>query len=532
MSRTRNSQAGRDRSKGNWRRALITADWPETLTCINRRHWLAVGLVAVMSVAGCGKEEKRVAASVSEPPVMEVIHPQLRDIVRFVGQPSFVQSFERTSIYPKMTAFIEKWNVDIGDKVRKGDVLADLFVPELQEDFSTKKAMVEYDAEEVRVAEEQVEVASAEVTAARARLQEARSILGKYEAEVTRWDIQVKRIEREVERQVIAPQILLESRNELNADIAARNAQTATIKKADAELVAAEARLSKAEVNVAAANAMLAVARSDAKRMEALVGYLKLFAPFDGIVVARNANTWDFVLPRTGDPTALMRSPYLSPGETAAPVYVIDRTDIIRIFVDIPERDADFVHIGSEARVKLWAYRDEWLPASVTRLSWALNVQSRTMRAEIDLRNPGTEIRPGMYAYGKVLVERRNVRALPKSAFTFVGGKTFIWRYRDGRAVRTEVQTGVRDGQWIEVTNRHLESGPDQEERWTPLDVSERVLLGKKLSTLTEGSPVQVPDSPSPIEAKPASSASQADSGMGNSVGNRNTYTAERSRRP
>lgn len=117
MSRTRNSQAGRDRSKGNWRRALITADWPETLTCINRRHWLAVGLVAVMSVAGCGKEEKRVAASVSEPPVMEVIHPQLRDIVRFVGQPSFVQSFERTSIYPKMTAFIEKWNVDIGDKV-------------------------------------------------------------------------------------------------------------------------------------------------------------------------------------------------------------------------------------------------------------------------------------------------------------------------------------------------------------------------------------------------------------------------------
>lgn len=155
------------------------------------------------------------------------------------------------------------------------------------------------------MAEEQVEVASAEVTAARARLQEARSILGKYEAEVTRWDIQVKRIEREVERQVIAPQILLESRNELNADIAAHNAQTATIKKADAELVAAEARLSKAEVNVAAANAMLAVARSDAKRMEALVGYLKLFAPFDGIVVARNANTWDFVLPRTGDPTAL-----------------------------------------------------------------------------------------------------------------------------------------------------------------------------------------------------------------------------------
>ncbi len=79
-----------------------------------------------------------------------MVHPQLRKIVRVVGQPSFVQSYERTSIYPKVTAFIEKWNVDIGDKVRKGDVLADLFVPEMREDLGTKKATVEYDQEQVR----------------------------------------------------------------------------------------------------------------------------------------------------------------------------------------------------------------------------------------------------------------------------------------------------------------------------------------------------------------------------------------------
>ena len=89
--------------------------------------------------------------SVNKPPALEVIHPQLRDIVRFVGQPSFVQSYERTSIYPKLTAFIEKWNVDIGDKVKKGDVLADLFVPELRELLGTKKATVGYDAEDVRL---------------------------------------------------------------------------------------------------------------------------------------------------------------------------------------------------------------------------------------------------------------------------------------------------------------------------------------------------------------------------------------------
>jgi multidrug efflux pump subunit AcrA (membrane-fusion protein) len=470
----------------------------------------------LLTAWGCSKEEK-VAPSVSEPPVLQVIHPQLRRIVRVVGQPSFVQAYERTSIYPKLTAYVEKWNVDIGDKVRKGDVLADLFVPELGEQWGTKKATVEYDIEQLRLAQVDVEVAEAEVKAAKARLDEAKSILGKYEAEVKRWDVQVKRIRKEVERQVIAPQILLESENELNADIARRDAQIATIAKAEAELIAAEARLARARVNVAAARAALAMAESEAKRLEALVGYLKLYAPFDGIVVDRNANTWDFVLPQTGDPTAEMRTPYLSPGRGAAPIYVVDRTDIIRIYVDIPERDADFVHIGSEARVKLWAYRDAWIPATVTRLSWALNVQSRTMRAEIDLPNPGSQIRPGMYAYGKVVVERPDVRALPKSAFSHAGGKTFIWRYDQGRALRTEVQTGIQDGQWIEVTNRRIKGTPaeeqEHEEQWKPIDGSEDVLLGEKLSTLTEGARVRVANQPPPADSESGTMKAVASAG-------------------
>jgi HlyD family secretion protein len=155
-----------------------------------------------------------VAPSVSEPPVLSVLHPQLRSIARVVGQPSFVQSYERTSIYPKVNGYIEKWNVDIGDRVRKGDVLADLFVPELREQWETKKATVGFRSERVRLAQEDVEVAAAEVDAAKARLEEAKAILAKYEAEVERWNVQVKRIAREVERQVIAPQILLESQNE------------------------------------------------------------------------------------------------------------------------------------------------------------------------------------------------------------------------------------------------------------------------------------------------------------------------------
>ena len=112
------------------------------------------------------------------------------------------------------------------------------------------------------------------------------------------------------------------------------------------------------------------MAESEEKRLKAWVGYLTLPAPFDGVIVARNANTFDFVLPTTGDPTADPHSPHLSPSGAAAPIYVVDRTDIVRIFVDIPEQDANYVQIGTKASVLVKAYRDQPIPGSVTRTSW------------------------------------------------------------------------------------------------------------------------------------------------------------------
>jgi HlyD family secretion protein len=317
---------------------------------------------------------------------------------------------------------------------------------------------------------------------------------------VDRWEVQDVRLSREVRRAVVDPQVLTETQHQHRSAVARWEAQKATIAKADAELLAKRASLEAAIVDVAVDRARVAVAASEAKRLEAWVGYLKLFAPYDGIVVERNVNTWDFVLPQTGDPTAMIRSPHLSPSGQAAPVYVIDRTDIVRIYVDVPERDADYVHIGSEARVKIWAYRDEWMPASVTRISWALNPKSRTMRAEIDLPNPNSKILPGMYAYGKIIVDRPDIRVLPRTAVTHAGGKSFVWLYEDGRAQRTEIRTGLQEGKWIEVITRRLKTESEDEDKWEPFNGSEHVLMGHKISTLTEGTHVEISDAPAPIE--------------------------------
>jgi multidrug efflux pump subunit AcrA (membrane-fusion protein) len=474
------------------------------------RGLMGIGLLAIAGLVGCGHEEEVHYTSVSKPPIVKLTQPQTRTIIRTVGQPSFIEAFERTSIYPKLVSYIDKWVVDIGDKVKKGDVLAKLFVPELVEDFGTKQATVKLDEERVELARKVVEVAAADVKAAEAQLIEARAILAKYEAEVERWDTEVKRLSNEVKRGVVDPQILLESTNQWKSSAASRDAATATITKAEAELLSRKAALAKAKVDVSVAQADLAVATSEAKRIEAWVGYLTLPAPYDGVIVARNANTFDFVMPATGDPSADMRSPHLSPSGNAAPIYVVDRTDIVRIFVDIPEQDANYVQVGNKATVLARAYRDEPIEGTVTRTSWALNVKSRTLRAEIDLPNPGSKLLPGMYAYAKVIIERPGVRALPASAFTHSGEKTFCWTYEDGHAVRTEVRTGVSDGEWVEVTNlqKPAPSTATQVGPWIPVNGSEKVILGD-LSILADGQPVEIApaEDGSKVAGEPSSSA-------------------------
>ena len=257
--------------------------------------------------------------------------------------------------------------------------------------------------------------------------------------------------------------------------------------------------LGKAQVEVRVAEAALIVAETQEQYAKAWVDYLTLTAPFDGVITARNANTFDFVLPTTGDPTAFYLSPDISPGATAAPIFVVDRIDIVRVFVDVPEQDAIYVHPGAKATVVAKAYRDEPVPGTVTRISWALDMKSRTLRVEVDLKNPGSQLLPGVYAYVNLKIERPKVRALPEAAIT-------LWRRygllldaaeRQSNAHRS-AKTGVSDGEWVEVSNRHVlpfEAVSDSQHPWVPIDGTEEVILGD-LSQLADRATVAVARAP------------------------------------
>ncbi|MES1213777.1 MAG: efflux RND transporter periplasmic adaptor subunit, partial [Singulisphaera sp.] len=224
-----------------------------------RRLPAFLGLLSVLFVVlfggGCQQKAKVETTSVAAPPTVRLMTPETRDIIRVVGQPSFVEAYERTSIYPKLTAYIEKWYVDIGDKVKKNQVLADLFVPEVKEDYHTKQATVALDEQRVELAKKAVIVATADVKAAEARLQSAEAILGQYEAEVARWDSEVQRLSREQKRGVVDAQVLLESQKQLKSSVAARDAAKADIATAEADLASKSALLDKDKVAVNVAKA-------------------------------------------------------------------------------------------------------------------------------------------------------------------------------------------------------------------------------------------------------------------------------------
>jgi RND family efflux transporter MFP subunit len=441
-------------------------------------------------LSGCSRPDPAPASAISLDPVVKVVHARRRTVMRTVAQPGVIGAYERTAVYAKVSGFIRQWHVDIGDRVKKGAPLVELISPELVEQHRQMQAQVVLDQAMVEQSQKLVTVAESNVTAATETVHQTRADVNRYEADVERWQSEVKRLTGLVKQRVVDQQVLDETRRQLKSGQAALQASRVAVKTRDAQRLAAEASLEKAKVDVTAAEARVKVAQAEERRLAALVDYLKIAAPYAAIVVARNVNNGDFVLPATGDSTQASFSIGVSPSR-ATPLYVLIRRDPVLFFVGVPEADAAYVAPGTRARVRVPALAGREFAARVTRTSWALNPTSRTLTAQVDLPNPKGEFLPGMYAYGKVFIARRGVRALPASTLTRFGNQTCCYLVVKGVAVRTPVQLGASDGSWVEVTGKLVRSSGKSDGEWVPFDGTEAVVEGD-LSLVSDGAGVTV----------------------------------------
>jgi multidrug efflux pump subunit AcrA (membrane-fusion protein) len=444
----------------------------------------------VLLACGCSRPDPPPAPPISLDPAVKVVHALYRTVKRTVEQPGVISAYERTALYAKVSGFVRKWNVDIGDRVKKGATLVELTAPELVEQHHQMQAQVVLDQALVDQSEKQHLVAQRNVTAATEQLAQSRADVKRYEADVERWESEVRRLTALVGERVVDQQVLDETRRQLKSSQALLEASRVLVRTRDAERLASEATQQRTKVDISAAEARVKVAQADERRLAALVDYLTITAPYDGVVLARNVNLGDFVTPASGDPSQGQFSLGVSPNQST-PLYLLNRMDPVLFVVGVPEADASYVGAGTRGRVRVPALANHEFPARVTRTSWALNPTSRTLQAQVELPNPKGKFLPGMYAYGSVLIERPDVRALPVSAVTQIGNQTYCYLAIDGKAVRTAVQTGLSDGSWVEVTNKQVRSAASPEGAWQAFDGTEAVLDGD-LSELSDGEDVQV----------------------------------------
>jgi RND family efflux transporter MFP subunit len=433
-----------------------------------------------MIATGCGPSGANSQAPVSaagSSGAIAIVHPKRQSLTRLIEQPGTIQAYEVSQRFARVPGYVRlphdaqgRLLVDIGREVRgpkldaagketePGQVLAELDVPELVQEAANKQATVHQVEADVEQAEKALAATTAGVTVAEANVTEA-------QATYDFWQSQAKKFAGLVEGGALDPKSRDEAEKQFRAAAGRLTAATAAVVKAKADR-------DKAEADVKSAKARVAVAGAEARRLEALVGYATIRAPFDGIVTRRKVNTGDFVQPGAGKDDWL---------------FTIAQLDPVRVVVAVPEMDAELVRNGLDVHLTIQALPGPARTGKVARTSWDLEPSSRTLRTEIDLPNPDHALRPGIYVYARITCPLPEAWVLPVSAVIKQADSLVCFRIVDGKAVRTPVQVGRGDGQFIQVLKYQTAGASLSWEAWTG---NEKVAA--KATGLTDGQAVQV----------------------------------------
>jgi HlyD family secretion protein len=437
---------------------------------MRRNFLIPFSALAMATFIGCNGQPRPVAnPAAATAPAIAIVKPEKRPVKRIIEQPGSVQAFEETVLIPKVPGFVKELAVDpskkdravhdrlidIGSRVAKDQMLAELVVPELDEEYKQKEALIRQADAEVTQAQKAVTAATAGVDAAKAYVAETKAALTRTQALYDRWESEANRVARLVTGGVIDTQTRDETLNQFKAAEALRAEAVAKVISSEAAVAKADADRDKATADVAAAEAKRDVAKAELRRVGAMREYLQIKAPFAGIVTRRSVNTGDYAA---------------TDGKRG--LFAVARIDPVRVVINVPEADAGLVEAGQKLQIALPSMPP--LTGNVVRTSWSLDPGSRTLRTEIDLPNPDATLRPGMYVYARLTTELPAAWSVPIAAVGKINEEAVIYLVENGKAVRVAVQLARGDAQftqlrsykrpgtseWIEMTGNESIASP------------------------------------------------------------------------
>jgi RND family efflux transporter MFP subunit len=309
--------------------------------------------------------------------------------------PANTQAYIDTPIYARTNGYLRKWYADIGTRVHRGQILAEIETPEL---------------------DQQVEQAQSDLATARANQQIAQ--------------ITAERWEKLLAKNAVSRQ----ESDQATSDFSAR-----------------QSALSSAQANL--------------RRLEQLQGFEKIYAPFDGVITARNVDIGSLI--QAGDSSS-----------PRAELFHMASTDKLRLFVPVPEVYASAVRSGDRIVVTSDAAPNQKFTGTIVRNSDSIDISNRTLNVEVDVLNSDHKLLPGQYAFVHLPIPPSNSSmTLPSNTLLFRAEGLRVGVVRHGRVELTPVEIGHDYGAKVEIT--------------AGLTPQDQVILNPS-DSLAQGEPVQI----------------------------------------
>jgi len=351
-------------------------DVEKTRHPVNRWLGIAVALLLVAAVYISGvwsrvSARKTLNAETAQVALtaVSVVTPQQMAPAEEIVLPGNVQPFITSPIYARTSGYLRKWTVDIGAHVKKGQLLAVIETPEV---------------------DQQLQQSLSNLNTAKANLALAETTKNRYQGMIRSNAV---------------------SQQDVDNAVGTYNANKAIV-----------------EAN-----------QANVKQLEALQSFEKIYAPFDGVVTARNTDIGDLI--NSGSAAGVKTD-----------LFHIAQPGTLRVYVNVPEEYSQGTKVGMTADLSLAEFPGRKFPGKLVRTAEAINMTTRTLLIEIDVNNPAGELLTGSYAEVHLKVPTQaSTLLLPVNTLIFRSEGLRVGVVKDGKVELAAVTPGRDSGNQMEI---------------------------------------------------------------------------------
>ena len=387
-------------------------------TARNRRRKASISLASltiglVVSLSSCSGDRTANVQANGPTITVGVTKVVKKSLGRHITLSSELVPFQEIDVYAKESGYVKKLMVDYGSRVKAGQVMALLEIPELE-------AQLQEDQAEIKNALNQVTRAQHE--------------LGRYQAQYKALHLQYTRLNSVFQSQ---PGIVAQQE----------------VDDAQGKDLAASSQVDAGQAALEAAQSQLSVAKAKLSHDQSLFDYSRITAPFSGIVTERYANLGTLVQAGTNS--------------QAAPIVKLSEDDLFRLVMPVPESYVRYIHVGDPVDLHVPSL-NKTFPGKIARFSVDVKEATRTMHTEVDVKNRDRVLMPGLYADADVALEHRDdIPTVPLQAVNHEGNKTTVFVVGKNRELEdrpitlglqtandAEVVSGLCEGEEVVVSDR------------------------------------------------------------------------------